>query len=46
MAEKTTPDCPCTYVECPRRGDCEACKANHHPKEQKTSCERLKEAAT
>lgn len=43
--KKLNPDCPCTYVDCPRHGDCEACKANHHGKGQKTSCERLKEAA-
>ena len=43
--KKLNPDCPCTYVDCPRHGDCEACKANHHGKDQLTACERLKEEA-
>lgn len=43
--KKLNPDCPCTYVDCERHGDCEACKDNHHSQDQKTSCERLKEEA-
>jgi len=30
-------DCPCTY-DCPRHGDCEACKANH--KGSLTACQK------
>ncbi len=32
-------DCPCTWPDCPRHGDCDACKAYHHGMGQKTSCE-------
>jgi hypothetical protein len=38
--KELNPDCPCKYVDCPRHGDCEACKRNHHAAGQKTSCER------
>ncbi len=33
-------DCPCTWPDCPRHGDCDACKAYHHGMGQKSSCEK------
>ena len=36
------PDCPCTAHHCPRHGDCDACRANHHGAGGKTACEKLK----
>ncbi len=43
MSQKTTnPDCPCASRNCPRHGDCDACRANHHGKGDKTACEKLK----
>lgn len=46
MAEKTdkptlNPNCPCTKRDCPRNRNCEECKAAHHSKGGKTTCERL-----
>jgi hypothetical protein len=38
--KKTNPDCPCTWSDCSRHGDCEACRAYHHAKGQKTTCEK------
>jgi len=38
--KKLNPDCPCTN-DCPRHGDCEACRENHHASGGKTCCERL-----
>ena len=35
------PNCPCKNVGCPRHGNCEECKANHHASGGLTSCERL-----
>jgi len=34
------PDCPCTYPDCARHGDCEACKDYHHGMGQQTTCEK------
>ena len=36
------PNCPCTWPGCTRHGDCEACRAHHHPGD-KTACEKLSE---
>ena len=35
--------CPCRRVECPRHGDCAACKEHHHssPRKPLTRCEKL-----
>jgi len=33
-------ECPCSYPDCERHGNCEACKAYHHGRGEKTSCER------
>ena len=35
------PNCPCKNVGCPRHGNCEECKANHHASGGLTACERL-----
>lgn len=40
--KKRSPDCPCTYPGCPRHGDCDACKENHHSAGEKTTCEKMK----
>lgn len=36
-------NCPCKRTECPRHGDCTACRAHHHNDSRwpMTSCERL-----
>lgn len=35
--------CPCRRVNCPRYGDCAACREHHHSSERKplTRCEKL-----
>lgn len=35
--------CPCKRVNCPRHGDCAACREHHHTSGSKklTRCERL-----
>jgi hypothetical protein len=38
--KKTNPDCPCTWSDCSNHGDCDACRAYHHAKGQKTTCEK------
>ena len=35
------PKCPCPYEDCDRHADCEACRAYHHGRGQKTCCEKL-----
>ena len=35
------PNCPCTW-ECPRHGNCEACRGHHHP-ESRTACEKIRD---
>ena len=40
MSSKINKDCPCTWPNCPRHGDCEACKEYHHKIGEKTCCER------
>jgi hypothetical protein len=34
--------CPCAYPDCPRHGDCKACKDYHHGMGEKTCCEKRK----
>jgi len=43
--KKVNPDCPCTYPDCERHGDCDACKEYHHALRQKTSCEQAKRSS-
>jgi len=33
-------DCPCKKKNCPRYGDCEACRAFHAASKRKLPCER------
>ena len=36
-------NCPCTKIECPRHGNCDACRKHHSgPKKKPVSCEREK----
>ena len=37
------PACPCRRVNCPRHGDCAACREHHHSSRRKklTRCEKL-----
>jgi hypothetical protein len=39
---KHNPDCPCTWPDCDRHGNCEECRKYHHASGEKTSCERLR----
>ena len=34
--------CPCKRTDCPRHGDCEACREHHHASDRKqlTRCEK------
>ncbi len=34
-------NCPCSWPGCSNHGNCEACRANHHPYGEKTSCEKV-----
>lgn len=33
-------DCPCKRKDCPRHGDCEACRAHHAKSNRPRPCER------
>lgn len=39
--------CPCARVNCPRHGDCDACREHHHTSKRKllTYCEKLERKA-
>ena len=38
-------NCPCRRVNCPRHGDCAACRAHHRDSQRKRPCERAREKA-
>ncbi|MGI6496436.1 MAG: hypothetical protein ACOX5G_10205 [Kiritimatiellia bacterium] len=45
MDKKTiNENCPCTWEGCPRHGDCKACKAYHHARGEKTTCEKKRDS--
>lgn len=40
-------NCPCKRINCPRHGDCAACREHHHASSRKplTRCEKLEPKA-
>ena len=38
--ENKNPECPCKSVECPRKANCDECRANHAEKGNLPACER------